>query len=229
MKFIEKHSPPEKFTKYLEETPGVSFETLDQEIKNELKQSLLIEQGYICCYCGKRIEFDQYTILDHLACREEHRDRSLDYYNILASCDGGQNNRSGKNRTEKKLFPRHCDDKKNNASIEITPLCPECERHFSYDDDGNIFGCSKQGEKTIDVLALDCITVKNGRYNAIDVYRAIKEDLKEVENTRDFWLNEIQIATNKDSGGKFLPYCFFVRYYIETFCMPLTIEQSPPQ
>lgn len=57
--------------------------------KKKLKSSLLKDQGYICCYCGKRILDDFRTILEHLNPKSKYKDKTYDYTNLLASCDGG--------------------------------------------------------------------------------------------------------------------------------------------
>ena len=61
--------------------------------KRELKQSLLEDQGYICCYCGKRIENDSTTPIEHLNPKSIYKNRTYDYTNLLASCDGGSSHK----------------------------------------------------------------------------------------------------------------------------------------
>lgn len=74
--------------------------------KKPLKRSLLKEQGYVCCYCGRRIFNDHNTLIEHLEPKggsltngtEEaelvnHPSRKVyDYQNIMASCMGGTKN-----------------------------------------------------------------------------------------------------------------------------------------
>lgn len=218
MQYIEKGPEPLSLKKY-KETPGVCFVDLKKEVKLEVKESLLREQGYICCYCGKRIELDESTIVEHLLCREQYPDRDLEYGNLLASCDGGQGERCGQREQQRKKIPIHCDQKKGNASIEISPLCPNCEDRFMYDEEGSIYGGSNTAQQVIDKLGLNCATVKNFRKHAIKAY-AIYLDYPELTKAYpDFWQKRLEYNSTRDSEGKFPDYCFAARYYIKKYCL----------
>ena len=52
MKYIQKNDPPKSLEEY-KQTDGASFKDLDENhtnIKREIKNSLIAEQGGICCY-----------------------------------------------------------------------------------------------------------------------------------------------------------------------------------
>lgn len=89
--------------------------------KKELQKSLLIEQGYICCYCGQRISEESDSdkseegdnkidrvVIEHFLPKSKNRDKVFDYSNLLASCQGGKQEvyavktvfRNGKNVVE---------------------------------------------------------------------------------------------------------------------------------
>lgn len=89
--------------------------------KKELQKSLLIEQGYICCYCGQRISEESDSdkseeddnkidrvVIEHFLPKSKNRDKVFDYSNLLASCQGGKQEvyavktvfRNGKNVAE---------------------------------------------------------------------------------------------------------------------------------
>lgn len=57
MKYIQKGREPDSLTKWKQKlgkrTPD--WKAFPQSIKNEVYQSLLQEQGYICGYCGMAI------------------------------------------------------------------------------------------------------------------------------------------------------------------------------
>lgn len=70
---------------------------------------MLQDQGFICCYCGCEIKNDGHTKIEHIKCQERHEDLALCFENMLASCDGGENDRKNK------VVPPHvihCDAKK---------------------------------------------------------------------------------------------------------------------
>ena len=45
--------------------------------KQPLKRTLLCEQGFVCCYCGRRIFLDHNTLLEHLAAKGIHANKRL--------------------------------------------------------------------------------------------------------------------------------------------------------
>ncbi len=61
--------------------------------KKMLRAHLIEEQGYLCCYCGRRITLNKNnTVIDHLFPKSKFRDRTYDYENLLLSCTGGSRN-----------------------------------------------------------------------------------------------------------------------------------------
>jgi uncharacterized protein (TIGR02646 family) len=58
--------------------------------KRPLKHILLCEQGFVCCYCGRRIFIDHNTLLEHLAAKGIHENKKLifNYDNLMACCYG---------------------------------------------------------------------------------------------------------------------------------------------
>lgn len=163
MKYIEKRKPPESLERY-KETAGANFDDLPSNVKSELKQQLADEQGDICCYCGKRISPDHHSVIEHLLPKGDKRYTHLQlvYTNLVCSCDGGEQERTGRPKREKKLFPSHCDDKKNDSIIPVTPLDENVESLFSYDDEGHIYGRTTDAQKTIEILNLDVVQLYIG-------------------------------------------------------------------
>ena len=58
-----------------------------------LKNHLVKEQGYICCYCGQRIENDNHTAIEHLQPKSSYKIKIFDYNNLIASCRGGSSDK----------------------------------------------------------------------------------------------------------------------------------------
>ncbi len=58
--------------------------------KKPLNRILLCEQGFVCCYCGRRIFIDHNTLLEHLAAKGVHANKNLifNYDNLMACCYG---------------------------------------------------------------------------------------------------------------------------------------------
>lgn len=55
---------------------------------NDLKLTLLRQQGYVCCYCGSPVDEKQLEI-EHLAPKSRYRNQIFDYENLYGSCFGG--------------------------------------------------------------------------------------------------------------------------------------------
>lgn len=75
--FLDKHPKIDKVRKYY---------------KKDLKNLLVREQHYLCCYCGKQIKNEPlYTVIEHLNPKDANKHLTYIYANLLASCDGGKN------------------------------------------------------------------------------------------------------------------------------------------
>lgn len=114
MILIKKNSEPRSLTEY-KKTVNSSFDNLPSNVKNDIRESLLKEQGYICAYCMKRIESPDVKI-EHYKARNSENE--LDYKNLLAVCKG--------NEGSPKKF-QTCDTHKGNDILNINP---QDERHI---------------------------------------------------------------------------------------------------
>ena len=201
MRHIDKTEPPEEFIEYCK-TPGVCYDDLSGEPKRALRKRLLEDQGYICCYCGCRIENDEHTIIEHIQCQDRYGELALNYKNMLVSCDGGENDRA------QRVRPRHnshCASKKDNGDIPISPLNEGIENLLTYFEDGSVKGTGI-GKDLIRILGLDVPFLNANRKNAILSYEdSIPADL------------EAEIGRlQKRQDGKYDEYCFVLEQYLRS-------------
>ncbi len=210
MKYIIKNAPPKSLESY-KSIHGARFEDMPKGVKEELRSSLVLEQGSLCCYCGKRIYDNYHSVIEHLFPKgnEKYSHLQLEYDNLLCSCDGGESDRAGKPTSEKRKFPSFCDNKKNNQILPLTPLDPTCEDQFSYDEEGNIYGMTDNASEAIKILGLDCSPLVNARRQVINPYVTMNMD-------NDGWFAVIE-NLQKRHNGDFLPFCFAVISYIKRF------------
>lgn len=211
MKYIKKGESPQSLEEY-KKTEGASYEDLNKNhtwIKREIKNSLITEQGGICCYCGTRIEQTD-SVIEHFKpkARDLFPELQLEYSNLLASCFGGQIDK----RTNRR-FPLCCDASKKYRVIEVSPTDPDCESCFKYDDEGNIYGTTPEARHAIQILNLNNEVQKNRRRAAIQVYSNLPEETD--------WQDEIRFLSARDRNGLYQPYCFAAIYYIKNFLMPI--------
>lgn len=208
MKYIIKKEPPVSLEAY-KSLEGACFYDMPPAVKEQLRASLVAEQGGICCYCGKRIFSDCHSVIEHLLPKglKQYQHLQLDYRNLLCSCDGGESDRAGKIKAEKRVFPPYCDSKKNDCLISITPLDERCESFFMYDDEGHIYGKTAEAQETIEILGLDCSTLVNFRKAAINAYL-------DFEFSPEEWEYEASSVLQRDREGLFKPFCFAAAYWI---------------
>ena len=139
MKHIVKVKEPSSLTEHRANQPAY-YDTLPLQGKNELRGSLLHEQGHICCYCMRRIpeianEDTGFMIgmkVEHFKSQEQFPFLQLSYSNLFGSCMGNE----GK---PKKI--QTCDTRKGNSELAINPVAisPNCELLIKYNADGEIY------------------------------------------------------------------------------------------
>ena len=145
MKFIKKGKEPVSFTKWKGSRPRhykQDWSTLDSKAVDDIRSSLINEQGNICCYCGKRITFDDCRI-EHLRPKSKFPKLKFKYDNLLASCYGGETRREERTTKRRKEQEEkfHCDPRKRDwfdENLIVSPLDPFCESYFHFSSAGEI-------------------------------------------------------------------------------------------
>ena len=214
MKYIKKNQPPQDFIKWKKlatENWQPSWSNFQQPEKTSVHNSLLKEQGYICCYCGKRIDrVDSH--IEHLKPRNQYADLTLDYTNLIASCQGESENTP--------LIPVHCGHKKGEwyeETLMISPLDKNCADFFRYTDDGQILptkDLTKQAaaNETINRLALNINKLKKMREQALE---GILDDIDPLNN------NDIKKLINgfskPNKNGEYEEFCSAIIYALKQY------------
>jgi uncharacterized protein (TIGR02646 family) len=168
MKYVEKHQEPEAFTRWkalANEDWQPTYEDLRGDTKASVKGALIQEQGYICCYCERRLnEGDSH--IEHFQPQSDPAVDPLDYGNLLCSCQN----------QIKKGEPRHCGNLKGDwfdSELLISPLDPDCENRFSFEGDGLIKPAEQHdraARETITRLGLDLPKLNGLRAGAIEPF-----------------------------------------------------------
>lgn len=157
MRQIAKHTVPVSFANWLLR-PGsraVSWEDFGRihpDIKREVKDALLLEQGYICCYCEKEVGNHgppPDAHIEHLMPRSADRAKTYDWSNLLVSCESEKIHRRP---------ATSCGHYKNQNIVDVHPLMVGCSRYFSYKANGEVSpSMSLSSEER--VLAVEAIRV----------------------------------------------------------------------
>lgn len=191
------------------------WDDLCGEEKIILRKSLLEEQGYICAYCGKRIENEKKTIIEHISPKTKYKRHQFDYNNLVVSCNG---NELSSGKSSKKL---HCDKKKGDQEIEVNPVHDyrEWEENLMYGLDGKVYTKLKNEkyQDLIEILNLNNKVLIRKRKSALKGFVCTPKKLqngriKLVQNKLE--INEIKklsfaLKENK-INGKYFPYCLAV-------------------
>jgi uncharacterized protein (TIGR02646 family) len=170
-----------------------SYEDLRGNEKETVKQSLMIEQGFLCCYCERRLTIDD-SHIEHFRPQNDPECDALDYGNLLCSCQ---------NKIPKG-DPRHCGNLKNGWFDEnslVSPLIEGCEMRFAYTGDGRIRvadPADQNADLTIKTLGLNIRKLDDLRKNAITPFLdAVLSD----DEFREFVAGYLEL--NQDMFGEF--------------------------
>lgn len=176
MKHFNKLAEPVQFTSWKAAHPGATYDgdlcsgnSVAKRTKKALKDSLLAEQKYICCYCECAVTAAN-SHIEHFRPKDpvQFPHLQLDYGNLFASC------------TKKPIGPpdEHCGHHKGNyfSTDLISPLEPDCSCHFTYKMDGSIVPCDDRGRVTKEKLHLDSELLNNQRKRLIDTFLDIDDE-----------------------------------------------------
>ena len=195
--------------------------------KNELRQSLLKEQGYICCFCMRRIEdsnettkiahiFPQNPVSDEDKQKVKKENLDLDYNNMLAACDGGKG---------QSPYLQHCDTKQGNAILKINPAdsIKNCEKLIEYKSSGEIYSNNSDIDYDLrEVLNLNLDAIKQARK---EVYSVIIKKLESKYPNRSWSKRSIENEINNYSqlkNGRYAPYCQYVIFFLQKKLLQLS-------
>jgi uncharacterized protein (TIGR02646 family) len=177
-----------------------TYDDLRGEPKEAVKDALMLEQGYICCYCERRlVENDSH--IEHLRPQSDPTVDPLDYFNLLCSCQ----------QQMKKSEPQHCGNLKDNwfdDTLLVSPLEPDCERRFAFTGDGGIKPADrtdKAAVTTIKKLGLDIRKLNDLRAKVLEAF--LDENMP-----HDEFENLVADHLSKDSAGRFGEFWTMIRY-----------------
>jgi uncharacterized protein (TIGR02646 family) len=195
MKYFEKEREPQQFTDWklndkMYQRGNPKWNRLPGSIKEILRECICKEQGYICCYCERKLKPGDLH-LEHFEPRKHYPLRQLEYDNIYCSCqlEIGEG------------APRHCGNSKGswfNKELLVSPLDSTCESKFKYTHDGQILPVCEndnQSVETINRLQLNIDKLQNLRKAAIEPF--LDEELSQ----EDLELFVQEYLVEKDNNG----------------------------
>ena len=190
-----------------------------------LKKSLLEEQGYICCYCEKKIGLNRDLSdcdIEHFMTRNPNqryltndecnqcRDAQLDYSNLLASCKG-----------EEAYSADHCNHKKDNwFDFEkcISPTDNRINGMFGFRLSGKIFLKNPLGIEMEKHLNLNSYILEEQRKAALDTVldtEFLDEDLFADKE----YVEAVAEEYDNIQNGEYAEFCSMITYCLKEYYM----------
>lgn len=119
MRYIQKKEEPNSLTEY-RKNRNAYFDSFSG--KDDIREALLKEQGYLCGYCMRRIKDKKETKIEHIVpqstLKEDER-QALDYKIMLGVCYGN----CKKGRGAEALI---CDAHRGNKDLNVNPFDKRC-------------------------------------------------------------------------------------------------------
>lgn len=214
MKYIKKGKEPASLAKFRNALTKEDYDRKsifdEYKDKEDLKKSLLEEQGYICCYCMQRISEENMKI-EHWKSQKEYPTLKFDYKNLLAACQGNEGE-PPKNQ--------HCDTKKSSTGITINPTHENCEQYFKYRLSGEIDFDNLERLIRDDLkqsLNLNHEILVRNRKRTLE---AVIDEMNRLKGKTAAWSasdakKKIQQYESKMKDGKYREYCQVVIYFLK--------------
>ncbi len=203
--YNQTNKEPKKYFKY----------DLTSEVKTDLKNVLLKEQGWICAYTGHEIDFEG-SHIEHL--KPQHyckNGEDVDYYNLVACYPGNNTKDCTYGAIAKGNWPSPEEEDKF-----ISPLDKSCETRFYYLYSGKIKernDLDEAAKETIDKLSLNDDELCRHRRSVI---RGIIEPLQKTSTKKVLAIKAATKALQtlrSEEGGKLKSFYFVRIQVIENF------------
>ncbi len=203
MKQITKETEPQELQNWKAKENAdwkPTYDDLRGTEKQAVKRALMVEQGFLCCYCERRLT-EEDSHIEHFRPQNDPLCDPLDYGNLLCSCQ---------NKIPKG-HPRHCGNLKNDWFDEvllISPLSADCEERFRFTGDGMIYPVSSDDDgakNTICKIGLDIPKLNDLRKNAIAPF--VDETLDEAD-----FKSFVAGYLAQDADGRFGEFWMTIRY-----------------
>jgi uncharacterized protein (TIGR02646 family) len=213
MKYIKKRGAPPNYRLWRKQSKGTVNEDypngLQNPLKEELHEALVVEQGFLCAYTMKRI-YRQTSHIEHIkpetVCRSESHGSDLDYENMVACFP-----RDGMARKYRYGAQERDNWWERNGAEFVTPLNPNCERWFQFDLDGRIDAVNRHAgaAKTIKKLGLDHPTLIEDRWRVINefIFGKHGDEPLSVPKSKESYLSICRM----DNQGEFHEFCVAIR------------------
>ncbi|ANJ55099.1 hypothetical protein PMA3_07955 [Pseudomonas silesiensis] len=137
MRKIDKGMEPQSLTRWKRSNNALRYRDLPREESRSIRSSCISEQYGLCAYCCQSITIDE-AHNEHLESQDRAPNRTLDFFNIVASCQR----------------PNQCGHGRGTRLLPLTPLMAECETELKFYLSGLVTGCTERARVSIEALNL---------------------------------------------------------------------------
>ena len=208
MKAIQKQSEPQSLAQHRASSSVDYVADYDNyQNKDDLRQSLVAEQGGICCYCMQRIRPNADDMkIEHWRCQQDFSGEQLDYANLLGACCGGEG---------QPPVRQHCDTRKGDQPLSKNPANPahHIEQFIRFLGDGTVESDDATlNDELNNVLNLNLSQLQRNRKSVLDSF------VKSVSGRQGVFRRELleRWITEwcGDDGQQRREYCLVVVYWL---------------
>ncbi|MFJ2487125.1 TIGR02646 family protein [Pseudomonas sp. NPDC087639] len=174
MRKIIKGTEPVSLTRWKRANNTATYRDLPNEESRSIRTACISEQFGLCAYCCQSINVDA-AHNEHVQAQDKTPARTLDFTNIVASCE---------NR-------HHCGHGRKTQPLKLTPFMDECETELKFYLSGLVVGETARAQTAIEALNLGHTEESNrgliGKRKALVdalIYRAgvLPDELPQIED-----------------------------------------------
>jgi uncharacterized protein (TIGR02646 family) len=191
-------------------TPQSAYGNLPREVKDEIREQLAREQGFLCCYCMQRIRAESDAMkIEHWASQTapSTSHRQLEWKNLLGACCGNEG---------RPPRDQHCDTRKGEAPLTVNPTEERCEQLVRFLPDGTVESDNPAVQKDLtQTLNLNYVRLKNNRRAVLDSLReSMEREYPGATWSKEAMERELAKLQQPDSHGRLSEYCQVAIYWL---------------
>ncbi|MDD0970452.1 MULTISPECIES: TIGR02646 family protein [Pseudomonas] len=137
MRKIIKGNEPEQLTKWMRANNKLRYGSLPPEERQSVRAACIKEQFGLCAYCCQSIS-PKAAHNEHVESQDRAPARTLDFTNIVASCESRTN----------------CGHRRKTKRLDLTPFMDECETELKFYLNGLVEGTTARAKASIEALNL---------------------------------------------------------------------------
>ncbi|MGP0012869.1 retron system putative HNH endonuclease [Pseudomonas sp.] len=137
MRRIDKDVEPQVLVRWRRSSGELRYPDLSPEERRAIRSACLAEQYGLCAYCCQSITLDD-SHNEHVEAQDRAPNRTLDFSNIVASCQQ----------------PDQCGRGRGPRPLALTPLMEECETELKFYLSGLVEGRTERAKACVETLNL---------------------------------------------------------------------------